>query len=120
MVLKKLKNKGKKNRAVKVKDMSPAAKAHERRYDHLVRAEKKAKQQAKVEKAKRGLYNKFIVYKSNPGGVARPIKGCFVLRPETDKHAITALRFYADLVRVENEKLSDDLLEWLVEFEHTT
>lgn len=37
----------------------------------------------------------------------------FVLDPQHDEHARTALAFYADLVRATNPQLADDLTAWV-------
>jgi hypothetical protein len=58
----------------------------------------------------RGLYDKFAVFKD---GV--PVDNCFVLRPDRDEEAKTALAFYAFLSLNRNHQLAKDILEWLEE-----
>lgn len=56
-----------------------------------------------------GLYGKYHVTKVSDGS---EVIGCFVLKPECDKHALTALLAYADSVETENPALADDLRLW--------
>jgi hypothetical protein len=60
-----------------------------------------------------GLYNKYYVCKVS----GEPLENCFVLRPDRDKYALYALRFYANIVKDVKPILSMDLLEWIKEFE---
>jgi hypothetical protein len=63
-------------------------------------------EKASTDKTPRGLYGKFHVRKDGEMG---PILNCFILRYDRDHHARVALAAYAESVRAENEKLSDDL-----------
>ena len=57
---------------------------------------------------KRGLYSKYKVTKAD----GTPLDGdCFVLRPDRDEAAISALEAYADATN--NENLAADIREWL-------
>jgi hypothetical protein len=55
-----------------------------------------------------GLYGKYLVI-NNLSGEA--VKNCFVLRPETDLAALSALKKYAR--ETEDIELSNDLLAWI-------
>jgi hypothetical protein len=75
----------------------------------------------------KGLYGKYVVFKANDvravpldgaRGIARcyeapleaPVKGCFVLRPEKDKAALSALLQYATMTT--DMKLRAELRAW--------
>lgn len=60
----------------------------------------------------KGLYNKFVVWKNS-----EQITDCFVLRPERDNVAKSALRTYA--FATDNIDLSNDLLQWIFEIEES-
>lgn len=55
-----------------------------------------------------GLKAKYIVRKVDTG---EPVENCFVLRPEKDPAAATAIRVYA--ANTDNETLASDLIEWV-------
>jgi hypothetical protein len=55
-----------------------------------------------------GLYTKYKVTRNG-----KPVEGCFVLRPQTDPAARSALKRYANAT--ENRQLASDLWEWLWE-----
>ena len=54
-----------------------------------------------------GLYEKYEVTRHG-----EPVDGCFVLRPETDSAALTALYRYAQVTT--NRELAKGLREWLL------
>ena len=56
-----------------------------------------------------GLKVKYIVFKFSSGEL---VDDCFVLRPDKDKAAITALNAYADAT--ENQVLASDIRKWLL------
>jgi len=58
----------------------------------------------------KGLFGKYIVRKASDG---TPIDNCFVLRPDKDPAAVTAIRAYAEAT--DNSFLADDLLQWVGE-----
>lgn len=55
-----------------------------------------------------GLKRKYIVRKSDNGEY---VDNCFVLRPDKDKAAITALRAYAKAT--DNKTLASDIVNWV-------
>lgn len=55
-----------------------------------------------------GLYGKYIVLKNEDGSL---VTNCFVLRPEKDPAAVTALRAYA--AATDNAELADDIINWV-------
>ena len=55
-----------------------------------------------------GLKQKFIVIKADTGEL---VKNCFVLRPDRDPAAVTALRAYAEVT--DNETLAGDIINWI-------
>ena len=57
---------------------------------------------------KRGLYWKYIVRKTGSGAI---VKNSFVLKPESDPAALTALKAYADATF--NSHLRFDLEKWI-------
>lgn len=58
----------------------------------------------------RGLYDKYIV--TRPDGSA--VTGAFVLRPEYDPAAYTAILVYAQRCAKEYPKLAEDILAWTI------
>jgi len=52
----------------------------------------------------KGLFSKYIVRKTSDGS---PVDNCFVLRPDKDPAAVTAIRAYAEAT--DNSFLADDL-----------
>jgi hypothetical protein len=56
--------------------------------------------------AEPGLYEKYYVEKNG-----NPIEDCFILEPEDDPAARSALRAYAEAT--ENDELAADLFDWL-------
>ncbi|APU89102.1 hypothetical protein Rctr85_082 [Virus Rctr85] len=58
-----------------------------------------------------GLHLKYAIHNRSTGGM---VDGAFVLRPEKDTHARTALRAYAQSVQHENPTLAKDIMEWLL------
>ncbi|MNI77694.1 hypothetical protein D3C73_1340050 [compost metagenome] len=56
----------------------------------------------------KGLYNKYMVFKSNTGEV---VEECFVLRPQKDPAARIALLEYASATY--NTELAQDISLWL-------
>lgn len=59
----------------------------------------------------KGLYDKYTVLKNS--GATSPDAQYFVLRIDTDPNARKAARYYADLVRMTNPELADQLIEQL-------
>ena len=57
-----------------------------------------------------GLYGKYTVRKSSDGQL---VAGCFVLRPDKDPVAATALRAYA--AATDNTELAADIIDWVGE-----
>lgn len=57
-----------------------------------------------------GLYHKYTIVNNETG---LPIEDAFVLKPQSDKEARSALRVYASLVRIHNPTLAQDLDTWL-------
>lgn len=55
-----------------------------------------------------GLHIKYDVRKVSDGSI---VNNCFVLRPDRDPSAITALRAYADAT--ENKALAEDIYKWV-------
>ena len=55
-----------------------------------------------------GLYGKYTVRKSSDGQL---VAGCFVLRPDKDPVAATALRAYA--AATDNTELAADIINWV-------
>ena len=55
----------------------------------------------------KGLYCKYRVTKAD----GTPVDNCFILRPERDPAAVSALRAYA--TATENEQLREDLYRWV-------
>ncbi len=55
-----------------------------------------------------GLRGKYIVIKEDTGEL---VKNCFVLRPDRDPAAVTALRAYAEAT--DNEALATDIINWI-------
>lgn len=55
-----------------------------------------------------GLYGKYTVLKNEDGSL---VTNCFVLRPEKDPVAVTALRAYA--ATTDNAELADDIINWV-------
>ena len=56
----------------------------------------------------KGLKRKFLVFKSDSGEM---VENCFVLRPDKDPAAVSALRAYADAT--DNKVLSADIINWV-------
>lgn len=54
-----------------------------------------------------GIYGKFRVTKAD----GTPVDNCFILRPERDPAAVSALRAYA--TATENEQIREDLYRWV-------
>lgn len=66
-----------------------------------------------VDDRQRGLYGKYDVKRiSDPAGKHDECR-YFVLDPQHDPHAVTALRAYADACADEYPALATDLLEWI-------
>ena len=57
----------------------------------------------------RGLWEKYRIIRKPRGEV---VTNGFVLRPETDPHALTALLAYAEACNGDNPELASDLLAW--------
>lgn len=55
-----------------------------------------------------GLRGKYMVIKADTGEL---VKNCFVLRPDRDPAAVTALRAYAEAT--DNETLAADIINWV-------
>lgn len=56
----------------------------------------------------KGLYGKYIITRSD----GTPVNGrCFILRPDKDPAAVTALQAYA--AATDDEQLRDDLYAWV-------
>jgi len=65
-----------------------------------------------MDRTLRGLYNKYIVLHLD----GTPTQGhYFILKPETDKAAVEALKSYAHATQ--NEQLAEDLWQWIKELE---
>lgn len=60
----------------------------------------------------KGLHVKYVVTKVDTGEI---VNNCFVLRPDKDPAAITALQAYA--CTTENHELSMDIFGWLESIE---
>lgn len=67
-------------------------------------------QQERENSEPKGLFGKYIVRKTSDGTA---VDNCFVLRPEKDPAAITAIRAYAEAT--DNSTLATDLLQWVGE-----
>ena len=61
-----------------------------------------------------GYVKKYMIHKSN-GKPVDPNADYFVLRIDKDPHALKALAFYAESVKVDNEELSNDLKNKLID-----
>lgn len=59
----------------------------------------------------RGLYPKYKIIKNETG---EEVENAFVLKPETDVHARTALMIYAQQVRDENPRLALEIEYWIL------
>jgi len=55
----------------------------------------------------KGLYSKYRVYRCD----LTPVFNCFVLEPDKDPAAVTALRAYA--AATENKALAQDIYDWV-------
>lgn len=58
------------------------------------------------------LFNKYVIKKSN-GTPVDPTAEYFVLRIDSDPHARAALRAYAESVKENDEKFSNELKAWV-------
>ena len=57
---------------------------------------------------RKGLFGKYLVIKVVDGTV---IENCFILRPDKDPAAVTALQAYA--AATDDQKLADDIYKWV-------
>ena len=55
-----------------------------------------------------GLRGKYMVIKADTGEL---VKNCFILRPDRDPAAVTALRAYAEAT--DNEAWATDIISWV-------
>ncbi len=63
--------------------------------------------------SRKGLYQKYAVVKINgPNDFEPMVDGCFVLRPEKDPAALSALTTYAGATN--DKELSTALFEWVI------
>lgn len=65
---------------------------------------------AETTESEDGLYNKYIVSRSDGGEMSESV---FVLDPYTDATALTTVLFYAELVSEVRPELSADLKDWI-------
>lgn len=63
------------------------------------------------EQVEEGLKHKFDVYRA--GSTEEPIDGAFVMIPDRDPYAASALYFYAFLVQVDHPELSRGIVAYL-------
>ena len=63
----------------------------------------------------KGIYSKYIIGKAD-GSRVDPDADYFVLRIDKDKHARKALKAYADSIKEENPRLSEDIYLKLCEY----
>ena len=63
----------------------------------------------------KGLRNKYVVTKADGSDVG-PDANYFVMRVDTDKHAVYAMQAYAHSVKHDNPKLSKEIELWLKGF----
>ena len=63
---------------------------------------------------KQGLYQKYEIKKTD-GSPVDPKAEYFVLRLDTDKHAISAVAAYARSVHEDNPQFADELIAWVLD-----
>lgn len=70
------------------------------------------------QKEEQGLYGRYKIEKAD-GSPVDPKAEYFVLRLDTDKHAIPAIVAYARSVREDNPQLADELIAWVLDVAKT-